>query len=175
MGIVSFQKRPAVVLVAPPAGLPKPVREVSAMASLAAFLLTCQASYILTSHGSRATGHDADPFPATLKAILWVESKGDPNAIGDGGRAIGPYQIHKGYWEDATRLLKVDWPYSDARDPVKAAMAVRAYTEHYQRAGRYPATPEIWARIHNGGPRGPEKPATLPYWRKVRAAMSQRQ
>ena len=130
------------------------------MSTITAFLLLCQ-----------ATTSANDPFPATLKAILWVESSGNPEAIGDGGRAIGPYQIHRAYWTDATRVLRVDWPYSDARDPVKAAAAVRAYTAHYAAHYRQPWTAETIARIHNGGPRGWEKASTLVYWAKVAAAM----
>ena len=36
-------------------------------------------------------------FDDLLDAIEWVESKGDPAAIGDGGDAVGAYQIHKIY------------------------------------------------------------------------------
>ena len=32
---------------------------------------------------------------------------------------------------------------------------------------------EIIARIHNGGPRGMKKQATLPYWRKVQSKLLQ--
>lgn len=32
-----------------------------------------------------------------------VESKGNINAIGDGGKAIGPFQIHQIYWNDASQ------------------------------------------------------------------------
>lgn len=104
----------------------------------------------------------------TLDAICMVESSGGRDTRdGDGGRAIGPYQIHRAYWADGTRFLKVSWPYSDARDPVKARRVVRAYVTQYQRAGGYPPTPEVWARLHNGGPRGPEKTSTLPYWLRV--------
>lgn len=130
------------------------------MASIAAFLICCQL----------ATPAD-DPFARALKAILWVESGGDPNAVGDGGRALGPYQIHKGYWSDATRFLGVSWPYSDARDPLKATMAVRAYTEHYAKHYRLPWTAETIARIHNGGPTGWRKRSTLGYWQKVRGLL----
>ena len=126
------------------------------MTSLTAFLIVCQ------------LGATTDPFPRTLKAILLVESGGDPNAVGDGGRAIGPYQIHRAYWSDATRLLGVSWPYSDARDPLKAAAAVRAYTEHYARHYRKPWTAETIARIHVGGPRGPFRKSSIPYWKKVK-------
>ena len=104
----------------------------------------------------------------TLNAICAVESKnGRDTHDGDGGAAIGPYQIHRAYWVDGTLFLGVRWPYSDARDPAKARMVVRAYLEHYQRGSGYPATPETWARLHNGGPDGPRKATTRGYWYKV--------
>ena len=39
--------------------------------------------------------------PQLFQAIMTVESNGDINAVGDGGLAIGPFQIHKVYWNDA--------------------------------------------------------------------------
>lgn len=44
------------------------------------------------------------PISAALfYALMMVESGGDLNAVGDGGRAIGPYQIHEVYWKDAAQ------------------------------------------------------------------------
>ena len=47
----------------------------------------------------------AGPISSRLfQAIQKVETGGekDPeNAVGDGGKAIGPYQIHESYWQDA--------------------------------------------------------------------------
>ena len=47
----------------------------------------------------------AGPISSKLfHAIQKVETGGeaDPeNAVGDGGKAIGPYQIHEVYWQDA--------------------------------------------------------------------------
>lgn len=114
---------------------------------------------------------EPDAFDGVIGAILAVESGGDCNAVGDGGLAIGPYQIHRGYWQDATRFLGVDWPYSDARDPVKASRAVRAYTSHYAAYYRRPWTPETIARIHNGGPTGWKKASTLTYWSRIQNRM----
>ena len=108
----------------------------------------------------------------TLDAICAVESQnGRDTRDGDGGAAIGPYQIHRAYWVDGTLFLGVRWPYSDARDPVKARRVVRAYLEHYQAASGYPATPETYARLHNGGPNGPRKATTRGYWAKIKAQM----
>lgn len=102
-----------------------------------------------------------------LDAIAVVESGGDPNAIGDGGEALGVLQIHRDYWTDGTRLLGVDWPHQDAFDPVKARCVARAYLSRYQQG--YPTTPETWARIHNGGPCGMKKHCTKPYYERVRS------
>jgi soluble lytic murein transglycosylase-like protein len=128
------------------------------MTTVAAFLLVCQAA---------STDVREAVFLRTAKAIMQVESGGDPYAVGDGGKARGPYQIHRGYWADGTRLLGVTWPYEQARDPVQALAVVRAYTMHYARVHRQPWTPETIARIHNGGPTGWRKAATLEYWGKV--------
>lgn len=115
-------------------------------------------------------GHAGAPtldFDRTVLAIWMVESGGRLHPErGDSGRARGPYQIWESYWRDGTRILRVDWPYSDADNWDRATAVVCAYLRHYQRALGYPATPETWARLHNGGPRGPEKPATLSYWKR---------
>jgi hypothetical protein len=135
------------------------------MTTVAAFLLVCQAA---TTDPREAV------FLRTAKAIMQVESGGDPQAVGDGGKAIGPYQIHRDYWADGTRFLGVTWPYEQARDPVKSLAVVRAYTRHYARVHRQPWTPETIARIHNGGARGPEKKATEKYWLKCRKVLDAR-
>jgi hypothetical protein len=98
-----------------------------------------------------------------LDAIAQVESRYDAAAVGDNGRAVGVYQIHREYWMDGTRVLGVNWQYSDARDPRKARQVVHAYLCHYGK-GR---TLLDMARIHNGGPRGHQKQNTLAYARKI--------
>ena len=120
------------------------------------------------------TIHQTIELERTLDAIRLVESSGGKDTRdGDGGRAVGPWQIHRRYWEDGTGFLGVHWPYRDARDPAKARQAVRAYVVHYQQAGGYPTTPETWSRLHNGGPRGPEKASTALYWRKAQVLMQE--
>jgi len=109
----------------------------------------------------------------TIDAIWAVESSnGKDTRDGDGGKAIGPYQIHRAYWTDGTRFLGVAWPYEAARDPIKARRVVRAYLTHYQRAYGYPATPQTYARIHNGGPKGPQRASTLNYWQRVEKTLN---
>jgi hypothetical protein len=108
------------------------------------------------------TSQEAD-LEQLLDAIAAVESRSNPKAVGDSGRATGVYQIHRRYWIDGTRILGVDWTYDEATDPAKAREVVRAYLTHY---GRDRSLLEK-ARIHNGGPGGHRKQATLVYARKI--------
>ena len=106
-----------------------------------------------------------------ILAIIAVESGGDPNAIGDGGDAFGILQIHSAYVQDAAEYAKADWTHEDAFDPETSKEIFAAYMKRYARDSRRPegmSREEFIARIHNGGPNGFKKAATLRYWEKVR-------
>ena len=117
----------------------------------------------------------------TLDAIRQVETGGLPNegvgARGDGGRAAGPYQIHRIYHTDATSRDRALTDYGKCLTSKQySERVVRAYMDRYARSalGRLEAGAgtlvdvERIARIHNGGPRGHQKKATLKYWAKVK-------
>lgn len=108
---------------------------------------------------------------AILDAIRTVETGGerDPdNAIGDGGKALGAYQIHRSYWLDATerepelRALG----YESVTDRAVAERVVLAYLTRY--APRWDL--DTVSRIHNGGPRGHLKNSTKGYAAKAAKA-----
>ena len=109
---------------------------------------------------------------AILDAIRTVETGGeaDPDrAIGDKGKALGAYQIHRSYWIDATEkdaTLRA-LGYESVTNREIAERVVIAYLTRYAPDWKL----ETVARIHNGGPRGHKKESTLDYARKVRAAM----
>ena len=107
---------------------------------------------------------------ALLDAIRFVESSDDPNVKdGDNGKAIGMYQIWRAYWLDACEFdpsLK-SGKYEDCRNEAYARRVVIAYLSRY---GKGKSAKDL-ARIHNGGPRGHRKDATLEYWSKVEDAM----
>lgn len=109
------------------------------------------------------------------EAIARVESRGIDCAVGDDGKAAGRYQLHKIYVDDVNRIAKTNYTYNDRFDAEKSLTMVKIYLSHYGK--RYtrltgkPATDEVKARIHNGGPNGFRKPATLQYWNKVKEAM----
>ncbi len=113
------------------------------------------------------------PRAAILQAIRMVESGGD-DAVGDGdgGRAIGPYQIHEVYWLDASAADgSLGGSYQDCRRRDYAERVVAAYMERHAAAAWRSGDAETIARVHNGGPLGAGKAATLGYWRRVRAQL----
>lgn len=124
----------------------------------------------------RAPTDALDPLDDLFRAMRVVESVDSPSAVGDGGRSRGPYQISRLYWKDATRFGGVRWSYIDGVWHERECRQVMLwYWQRYvpaalaevRRTGSLRAM-EILARTHNGGPMGPDKPATLRYWRRIR-------
>jgi hypothetical protein len=100
-----------------------------------------------------------------MKAMAAVESGRHPLAVGDGGRAIGVYQIHRAYWQDSG----VPGKWEDCLDAAYARRVVVSYWNRYCPDALRQGNIEVLCRVHNGGPRGHEKSATLAYWRSIQA------
>jgi len=108
---------------------------------------------------------------ALILALIAVESGGDQNAVGDAGKAYGLLQMHSAYVQDAAEWANKDWTHEDAFDPAKAEKIFMAYMDRYARDHKRPegmSREEFISRIHNGGPTGYLKEATIPYWKKVK-------
>jgi hypothetical protein len=109
-----------------------------------------------------------------LDAIRTVETgaEADPDAaVGDGGKALGAFQIWRVYWIDAVErnpALKQQG-YNAVTNRAYARAVVKAYWKRYAPKN---ATAEDLARIHNGGPKGHKKDSTLKYWVKVRKVLN---
>ena len=140
-------------------------------------LLLFMIAMIITSD---AAAEERYSWRDALDAIRQVETGGEPNdgvgARGDGGAAIGPYQIHRIYHTDAAERDKTLTKYESCLSSKSYSEKVmRAYMNRYARAelrrlqaGQGTrADVEKVARIHNGGPRGHKKKATDKYWEKV--------
>jgi len=107
-----------------------------------------------------------DPIATILPAIEAVESGGNPNAIGDSGKAVGILQLHTIMVDDCNRIVgETRWTYADRSSQSKSEAMFRVYSEHYSPSSSF----ETIARRWNGGPKGDRKPSTLPYWKKVKA------
>jgi hypothetical protein len=105
-----------------------------------------------------------------LDAIRKVETGGHPapaQAVGDGGRSLGPYQIGRKYWRDSGVPGRYEW----VRDTAYAERVILGYWRRHCPDALRPLDAETLARTHNGGPGGPSKRATLPYWHRVRGQL----
>jgi hypothetical protein len=104
-------------------------------------------------------------------AIVAVESGGNPWAVGDQGRSVGPAQITAGVVSDCNRIAGTHYTLSDRNNLQKSQEMFLIYTEHYGRKFGVPVSDETRARIWNKGPNGPMKQTTQKYWQKIKAKL----
>lgn len=111
-----------------------------------------------------AFSQNNDSFDKFYSILIKVESGGKTNSIGDNGKAIGPAQIHKVYWQDATSFDKsIGGKYEDCFRLDYSKKIVRAYMNRYCKNGTW----EEMARCHNSGWNWRNKYSlTNSYWRK---------
>lgn len=105
-----------------------------------------------------------------IAALIAVESSGNNLAIGDGGKAIGPLQIHREVVTDVNRISGKAFQWRRMTNRAEATQVCTIYLNHYAtpaRLGR-PVSAQDAARIWNGGPSGHRKSATIPYANKVK-------
>jgi hypothetical protein len=106
----------------------------------------------------------AAPPASFFRALHIVETSGRTGAIiGDQGRALGPLQIHRAYHADA----RIGGDYSRCADLDYSRRVVTAYLQRYAPAAWASGDVKTLARIHNGGPKGATKTATVSYGEKV--------
>jgi hypothetical protein len=112
-----------------------------------------------------ATAHAAPP-DSFWRAIHLVETSGRTGPIlGDGGKALGPLQIHRAYHADS----RVAGDYSRVADLEYSKRVATAYLKRHAPEAWNAGDVETLARVHNGGPRGHLKQATKSYGAKVKA------
>lgn len=121
-------------------------------------------------------------FEAFIAALRHVETGGklgttsSTATLGDDGVSLGPLQIQDPYFKDAVELVD-KLQYSDVVHHDKAVLVMLLYLYRYDRSSFYKlqlplSVAEKWARIHNGGPTGARKKATLSYWERVKALLT---
>lgn len=111
----------------------------------------------------------AAPASQFFDALHQVETSGRTGRIiGDNGRALGPLQIHRAYWQDS----RVPGRYEDCVDLAYSKQVVAAYLQRYARAAWDAGDVRTLAAVHNGGPRGTSKPAALRYADRVQKIIS---
>ena len=109
------------------------------------------------------TAHAAPP-PSFFRALHVVETSGRTGPIiGDGGKALGPLQIHRAFHADS----RVAGDYSRVADLDYSRRVVTAYLQRYAPKAFAAGDVGTLARVFNGGPKGASKPATVAYGDKV--------
>lgn len=106
-----------------------------------------------------------------VRALHMVESSGRVGKIvGDNGRALGPLQIHKSYWQDAiTYDDTIGGSYTHCHDLDYSIKIVTAYLNRYAEKAVKNKDFETLARLHNGGCGWRKnKSLTDGYWNKVK-------
>ena len=110
-----------------------------------------------------------------LAAMCEVESNCDSTKIGEDDE-IGMYQILPPYWQDALEHdPDIGGVYEDVLDKKYAERIILTFWDRYateKRLGR-PVTDEDRARMHNKGPDGNKKEASIPYWIKVQKILEE--
>ena len=110
-----------------------------------------------------------------ISALIAVESGGNPDAIGDYGKAVGVLQIRAECVNDVNRITGNEYTLVHRRSADKSREICAAYLKHYgrqyERITGKAATAETLARIWNGGPRGYRRAGTRRYWAKVQAEL----
>ena len=115
-----------------------------------------------------ASASHAAPPESFWRALHQVETSGRHGAIlGDNGKSLGPLQISRAYHADS----RVAGSYEQVTDLAYARRVVTAYLKRYAPQAWAQGDVEMLARVHNGGPSGHRKAATLGYAEKVRRAM----
>jgi hypothetical protein len=115
-----------------------------------------------------ASASHAAPPESFWRALHQVETSGRHGAIlGDNGKSLGPLQISRAYHADS----RVAGSYEQVTDLAYSRRVATAYLKRYAPQAWAQGDVETLARIHNGGPAGARKQATLAYADKVRRAM----
>ena len=110
-------------------------------------------------------------------AIRWVETSDRPNPPdGDGGRAIGPYQIWRAYWQDAVeKVPTLGGTYQDVRKKEYAERCMIAYWLRYCPHALKRRDYRTLAVVHHLGPRPERRPKEAKaYWRKIVKALNRK-
>jgi hypothetical protein len=98
-----------------------------------------------------------------IAALIQIESGGRPDAVGDGGRAVGILQMWPVAVREANRIAgETRWTLDDRRCPDKSIeMARTVLAVHYRRGNTCPV--ELAARWRNPY-------STAPEWYRTRIA-----
>ena len=104
-----------------------------------------------------------DGWKDFIPALVQVESKSNPNALGNNNDR-GILQITPILVKEVNRISGLAYTHDDAWDPEKSIEMFYIIARKYCPEHDF----EKMARIWNGGPKGHTKECTIIYWNKVK-------
>lgn len=98
-----------------------------------------------------------------ITILIFIESGGDPQAIGDGGRAVGILQIHPIMVRECNRLAGEErWTLADRQSPSESKNMAATFISYHRKRGK------SWRSIAEGWNSGiPGRPALPRYKEKL--------
>jgi len=107
-----------------------------------------------------------------LDAIEKIESGGKADAVGDKGKAIGAYQIHKIMVREVNRISGKNYTYKDRYDKKKSREMCNIFLDNSKKyikkkKGSAPTLVEL-SRTWNGSYKGWNRKSTKKYGAKIR-------
>lgn len=124
---------------------------------------------LLVSLGVGISLHTQATDNRFFKALHQVESSGRTGKIvGDHGKALGPLQIHREYFNDAAEYDKsLGNNYNRVTDLEFSKKVVTAYLKRYAPKAVDTNDYKTLAMTHNAGPKGYKNKNAITYWEKV--------
>ena len=98
---------------------------------------------------------EVDMWDAFIEAVIWKESKGDSNAIGDSGKAVGVLQIHPIMVREANRILALAdeskanyYVYDDRYSREKSIEIFKIVQDYHNESHDFDKALQIWNHNH---------------------------
>lgn len=95
-----------------------------------------------------------DPWDLFVEAVIWRESRGDANAIGDSGKAVGVLQIHPIMVREANRIIAMNggqkdmYSYDDRYDRDKSIEMFKVVQDYHNKEHDLRKALDIWNHNH---------------------------
>lgn len=95
-----------------------------------------------------------DPWDLFVEAVIWRESRGNSNAVGDSGKAVGVLQIHPIMVREANRIVAMNggeknlYSYDDRYDREKSIEIFKVVQDYHNKEHDMRKALDIWNRNH---------------------------
>lgn len=107
-----------------------------------------------TEEGIEIVEEKIDPWDLFVEAVIWRESRGDTNAIGDSGKAVGVLQIHPIMVREANRIVAMNggekdlYSYEDRYDRDKSIEMFKIVQDYHNKEHDMRRALDIWNHNH---------------------------